>query len=87
MAENKSSISQESSYEDIGEFWDAHDFTDFDDDSRPDVNFEIQDTVRIDAGLLNALEKIAAARGISSETLINLWLQEKIQLSTTSSTI
>jgi hypothetical protein len=79
MAENKSSISQANSYEAIGEFWDTHDFTDFDDPQRPDVQFEIHDTVRIEAGLLTTLEKVAAERGVSTETLVNLWLLEKVQ--------
>jgi predicted HicB family RNase H-like nuclease len=82
MAENKSSISQADSYEAIGEYWDAHDFTQFDDPQRPDVHFEIQDTVRIEAGLLNKLEKAAAERGISTETLVNLWLLERVQSNT-----
>ncbi len=79
MAENQSSLSQADSYEAIGEFWDTRDFTDFDDLARPDVAFEIDDGVRIEAGLLSALEKEAAARGVSTETLVNLWLLEKVQ--------
>jgi hypothetical protein len=79
MAENKSSISQADSYEAIGEFWDTHDFTEFDDPERSDIVFEIHDTVRIEAGLLSTLEKEAAARGVSTETLVNLWLFEKIK--------
>lgn len=83
MAENKSALSQADSYEAIGEFWDTHDFTEFDDPQRPDVAFEIDDGVRIEAGLLSALEKEAAARGVSTETLVNLWLLEKVQSITT----
>lgn len=79
MAKNKSSLSQADSYQAMGEFWDDHDFTEFDDPKRPDVQFEIQDTIRIEAGLLIALEKAAAERGVSTETLVNLWLLEKIK--------
>jgi hypothetical protein len=79
MAENKSSISQATSYEAIGEFWDEHDFTDFDDPELPDVTFEMQDAVRIEVSLLTLIEKVAVSRGVSAETLINLWLQEKLQ--------
>ncbi len=79
MAENKSSISQATTYEEIGTFWDEHDFTEFDVPSRPDVSFEIRDTIRIESELLVAIEKVAAARGVSAETLVNLWLQEKVQ--------
>jgi len=79
MEENKSSISQASSYEAIGEFWDTHDFTEFDNAERPDIDFDIQDTVRIEVGLLSTIEKVAVSRGVSVETLINLWLQERVQ--------
>ncbi|MEZ4646394.1 MAG: CopG family antitoxin [Chloroflexota bacterium] len=78
MNENNSSISQAANYEEMGEFWDTRDFTEFDDPKRPDVVFEIRDTVRIEAKLLAKIEKVAASRGIGSETLINLWLQEKV---------
>jgi hypothetical protein len=41
MEENKlSSISQADSDEKIGEFWDSHDFTDFDTET-PDAEFEV----------------------------------------------
>ncbi|NJN55287.1 MAG: hypothetical protein HC804_11325 [Anaerolineae bacterium] len=79
MVENKSSISEADSYLRIGEFWDEHDFAEFDDPERPDVQFDIQDTVRIEAGLLAMLEKAAAERGVSTETLVNLWLLERVQ--------
>lgn len=78
MAENKSSLSQADNYEMMGEFWDTHDFSDFDDPTRADVTFEIRDTIRIEAELLTKIEKMAAAKGIGTETLINLWLQEKV---------
>lgn len=47
MAENKSSsISKAESDDKIGEFWDMHDFTEFDSDI-PDAEFEIISTVPI----------------------------------------
>lgn len=78
MAKNKSSVSKADSYEAIGNFWDEQDFADIDNLAEPDVVFEIQDTVRIEAELLNNLQKVAASQGVSIETLINLWLQEKL---------
>ncbi|MCX7046705.1 MAG: hypothetical protein NTX50_14625 [Candidatus Sumerlaeota bacterium] len=42
-----SSISKADSYEKIGEFWDTHDFTDYDDPKRPDVKFIISKPERI----------------------------------------
>jgi hypothetical protein len=79
MDENKvSSISKSDNYQDMGAFWDDHDFTDFDDPEQPDVQFEIHDTVRLESELLAALGRIAASRGVTVETLVNLWLQEKV---------
>ena len=63
--------------EKIGEFWDTHDFTDFDTDA-PDVEFEISCAVPIELDLLSSLEKQAHLRGVKVETLVNLWLQQKL---------
>ena len=47
MDANKlSSISRADTDEKIGEFWDTHNFTDFDDPNAPDVNFEVAHTVQ-----------------------------------------
>jgi hypothetical protein len=79
MDANKlSSISQVDTDEKMGKFWDSHDFTDFDDPSAPDVKFEISCTVPIEVELLAALERQAHKRGIQVETLVNLWLQQKL---------
>ena len=77
-ANNLSSISQADTDEKIGEFWDTHDFTDFDDPNAPDVRFEINCTVPIEVELFAALEKQAHQRGVQVETLVNLWLQQKL---------
>ena len=78
MDENRrSSISQADTLEEMGEFWDEHDFTEYDTDA-PDVEFTVLSTVAIEPDLLAALERQAQRRGVSVETLINLWLQEKV---------
>ena len=78
MAENRlSSISQTDSLTKMGEFWDTHDFTQFDTDA-PDVEFTVSSAVSIEPDLLAAMEKQARLRGIGVETLVNLWLQEKL---------
>ncbi len=78
MHENKiSSISKADTGEKIGEFWDLHDFTDFDTEA-PDVEFEVTCTVPIEVELLNEIEKQAHKRGVKVETLVNLWLQQKL---------
>ena len=78
MAENRlSSISQTDSLEAMGEFWDTHDFTHYDTDA-PDVEFTVSSRISIEPDRLAAMEKQARLRGIGVETLVNLWLQEKL---------
>lgn len=78
MDANKlSSLSKANSDEKIGEFWDTHDFTEFDTDA-PDAKFEVTCAVPIEVELFAALEKQAQRHGVTVETLINLWLQQKL---------
>ena len=79
MEKNKlSSISKAKTYEKMGEFWDSHDFTEFDDEISPDVKFEISCKVSVEPDLLSSIENHARLRKIDSETLVNLWLHEKL---------
>ena len=78
MDANKlSSISQSNTNEKIGEFWDSHDFTDFDTEM-PDVEFEVICTVPLEIDLFSELEQQARRRGIKVNTLVNLWLRQKL---------
>jgi len=78
MEENRlSSISKADSDDKIGEFWDTHDFTEFDTDA-PDAEFEVISTVPVQLELLNDIEKHAAKRGVKAEKLVNHWLQQNI---------
>lgn len=79
MVENRlSSVSQAGSPEEIGEFWDTHDFTDYDDPSLPDVEFSVSCAVVIERELLDALAQQAGQRGVPIETLVHQWLREKL---------
>jgi hypothetical protein len=78
MPANKSSVSKASSPEKIGEFWDKHDFTEFDDPNAPDVEAQVSMAVPIEPDLLSDIEELAHQRGIKVETLVNLWLKEKV---------
>jgi hypothetical protein len=78
MPANKSSVSKASSLEKMGEFWDKHDFTEFDDPNAPDVEFDITVAIPIEPDLLSDIEELAHIRGIKVETLVNLWLKEKV---------
>ncbi len=81
MGANKkklSSVSKADTLETIGEFWDTHDFTDYDNPKARDVKFEIACAVPIDSELLVLLEHQARRHGIKVETLVNLWLREML---------
>lgn len=78
MAANKSSISKVDNLEKMGEFWDKHDFTEFDDHTEPDVEFSVTVAVPIDLDLFSALEEQARLHGVSVQTLVNLWLQRVV---------
>ena len=82
MNKNKTSISKASSYKEIGEFWLEHDLTDFWDQTKP-VEFEvdIQSVKRyypLERDIADEMTKIAQMRGVAVETLLNLWIKEKI---------
>ena len=79
MDESKlSNISKAATLEKMGEYWDTHDFTDFDNPADPDVEIKITCAIPIELDLLASVEKQARRRGVKAETLINLWLQQKV---------
>ncbi|MCX6581225.1 MAG: hypothetical protein NT166_13695 [Candidatus Aminicenantes bacterium] len=54
MEENElSSISNADTLEKMGEFWDTHDFTDYDSPDAPDVEFKVLCTVPIEEELFS----------------------------------
>ena len=83
MNKNRSSISKAKSYEEIGEFWDTHDLAENWDETRPaDFEVDLQSELTyyaVDSGLSTKIQAFAKKRGISPDTLLNLWLQEKLQ--------
>lgn len=85
MGDRKSSISNARSYEEMGEYWDTHSVDEVWDRTEP-VEFEIdikseRHYYPIERDLSKKLHQIAEAQGVSSETLINLWVQEKVAAS------
>jgi hypothetical protein len=81
MPKSSSSISKSRSYSEIGEYWDEHDLGEVWDETRPvDIDVDLQSEKRyypIARRLSEELNQMAKAQGISPETLINLWVQEK----------
>ena len=82
MSEDKSSISQAESYQAIGNFWDTHDLGEFWEQTEPaafevDIRSEVT-YYAVEADLALKVRSLAEQRGISAETLLNLWVQEKV---------
>jgi hypothetical protein len=83
MRKYRSTISKARSYKQMGEFWDTHDLVDFWNQTRKtsfevDIKSEVT-YYSIDKKLAERVQSIAQKRGISADTLVNLWLQEKLQ--------
>lgn len=78
----RTSISQASTPEEIGDFWDSHSLADYAEETH-EVAFELRAQRRrritLDPDLYTQLAAEAHTRGISPETLVNLWLTEKLQ--------
>jgi len=83
MSKHKSSVSQATSYKKIGEFWDTHDVSDFWDKTRKtsfEVDIESEVTYyALDKTLSERMQAVALKRGVTADTLVNLWVQEKLQ--------
>jgi hypothetical protein len=77
----KTSVSDSKTYQEIGEFWDNHDADEFGDQKETEFSVNIQSQRRyysLDKLLSMKLRSIARSRGISEETLLNIWVQEKV---------
>jgi len=83
MNKNRSSISNAKSHEEISEFWDTHDLADNWGETRAaEFEVEIQSQLTyyaVDSRLSANIQTFAKRRGVSPDTLLNLWLQEKLQ--------
>ncbi len=69
------------SYEAAAEFWDSHDVSDYLDLTEEVSNVQIKlrrKHFKIEPDITAKLSQKAREKGISTETLINLWLQEKL---------
>ncbi len=83
--ENKTTISQATTLEEIADFWDTHSPEDYAEDvhvveTEFDLPDELDTAVQIDPDLMRKLQRIAQSRQISTQTLINLWLQQQIDI-------
>ncbi len=79
----QSSISQADSLDGIATFWDSHSLSDYWDTTK-EVNFEVRaDRTRriaLDPELYSQVESNARSRGLLPETLVNIWIAERLNL-------
>ncbi len=88
MSKNKSTISQSHSPQQIGEYWDNHDLGEVWEQTEP-VAFEMEAGGEaiyfpVETRLSQELRSLARQHGVSAETLLNLWLQERVAQETAS---
>ena len=87
MGKSKSSLSKAHSYAELGEFWDTHDLTEYWDQTKPaEFEVDIRSEVTyyaLDSTLSAEVRALAERRGVTPETLLNLWVQEKLHQSET----
>ncbi len=79
---SESSISNASTYKEIGEFWDEHDSTEFGGDAEAQFVLRLgreQHYFAIDRTLYARIRVLAQQRGISEETLANRCIQERLE--------
>lgn len=83
MRRSRSSLAGAGSYKEIGDFWDRHDLSDFWEGTK-EAEFEVDIKSEVmyyalDKNLSGKIREIARKQGISADTLINLWVLEKLQ--------
>jgi hypothetical protein len=78
---NKSSVSDAGSYQEIGKYWDTHDATEFGEQQPVEFDVHIRSQRHyfpVEWQLYLKIRQLADQRGVSDETLLNLFLKERI---------
>ncbi len=83
MKKSKTLISKATTYKEIAEFWETHSLADYWDQTKPAAfQVDIQSEViyyPLAQGLAVQIRKMAKRQGVRPETLLNIWVQEKLQ--------
>jgi len=83
MKKGKSSISKGRSYVEIGEFWDEHDLSEYWGKTRKvkfDAVLEPEATYYpVKQVLSREIQSVARKEGVSSYSLVNSWLDQKLK--------
>jgi predicted DNA binding CopG/RHH family protein len=82
MNEDKQ-IPEFNSYDEMAEFWDTHSLADYWEQTEP-AEFEISPQARrrylvsVDRDLISRIQRVARIRGLSTESLVNLLLEQRL---------
>ena len=83
MKKSRSTISKATSYREIGEYWDRTGLDEVWDRTEPaEFSVSLESEVHyypIDSALADEIRDLAKRHGVSPQTLLNLWVQEKVQ--------
>ena len=84
-SDRATSISKAQTLDEIADFWDTHSLADYWDQTH-EVEFEVRAKrrrrVTLDLDVHTQVEARARARGVLPETLVNLWVVERLQQTT-----
>jgi predicted HicB family RNase H-like nuclease len=75
---------QFASFEELADFWETHELTDYEDQLQ-EVDYKItrkptrQFVVTLSDELTKTMRQAARREGVSIQTLVNLWMQERLQ--------
>ena len=83
MPRNKvTSISNARTIQEIGDFWDTHSLADYWEQTQ-EAEFEVRAKRRhrviVDPDVYSQIEERARINGVAAETLVNLWLAERLR--------
>ena len=87
MNKDRTSVSKAATIHELGDFWGSHDLARFWDQTETiQMEFEPESAetyFRVEAGTSKRLRRLARQRGISPETLLNLWAKERLEQEST----
>ena len=82
MPRNKTSISKADSYREISDYWDTHDLSEHWDkgkDAHFDVDIKSEVTYcALERDLSEKVRTVAKRHGVSSDTIVNMWVQDRL---------
>ena len=78
---DKTSVSNAGSYQEIGAYWDTHDASEYGQQESVELTVHIRSQRHyfpVEGQLWQKIRHLADQRGVSEETLLNLFLKERI---------